>query len=121
MLKVSQEALIRQFWVYNWLEFDIDGISSETESYDLGGTVKYHFMTESTTVPYVGGQIAVSLMSSDDYDETGMMYGPLVGAKFFMNESTSLFIEYQYRIYGGDVGDIFEDGHALIGGISWKF
>jgi len=45
----------------------------------------------------------------------------LAGIKFYMNESTSLFVEYQYQLFGGDVGDEIDNITAIMAGISWKF
>ena len=45
----------------------------------------------------------------------------LAGIKFFMNEPTSLFVEYQYQLFGGDVGDEIDNITAIMAGISWKF
>ena len=122
---ISDQLELSLIGNWNWMETTVAGVSAEVEGFDLGGNAKYHFMTDSTTVPYAGYQIAYSNYEAAAYGASagldGVMHGPLVGAKFFMNESTSLFIEYQYKLYDGDVGDLWDDGHAIVGGISFKF
>jgi hypothetical protein len=36
-------------------------------------------------------------------------------------ELASLFVEYQYQLFGGDVGDEIDNITAIMAGISWKF
>jgi len=95
--------------------------AEDIDLYALGGTLKYHFLTDRTTVPYFGGQLSYSLYEAAGTDVDGLLYGPLAGMKFFVSENTSLFVEYQYQIYGGDIGDFLESSHALMFGISWLF
>jgi hypothetical protein len=94
---------------------------NDSSTYGIGGSAKYHFMTQSTAVPYIGlqGLYATNRANGDTSD--GIVWGPLAGFKFFVSESTSLFIEYQYQIYGGDIGNSIEDGHAILAGISFKW
>ena len=106
-----------------WMDISSDVL--DMTSWGLGGNAKYHFMTDSTTVPYVGGQILFEHADGSIFgisgSADGYLYGPLVGAKFFMNESASLFVEYQYQLYGGDIGDALDDGHAVMFGIAYLF
>ena len=112
--------------VGNWSEMSVDGL--DLTLWGLGGNAKYHFMTDSTTVPYVGGQFLYEKLEastsggwSGGGSVDGYLYGPLLGAKFFMNDSTSLFVEYQYQMYGGDLDDGLDDGHAVMFGIAYLF
>ena len=77
-------------------------------------------MPANQTVPYVGGQI--NYVSVDNSDrEDGVMWGPVLGIKFGVNEKTSFFIEYQYQLYDGGVGDSADHANAVVAGFSFKF
>ena len=112
--------------VGNWWELSAGG--ADLTMWGLGGNAKYHFTTDSTTVPYVGGQFLYEKLEAEGSSVVGgggsvdgYLYGPLFGAKFFMNDSTSLFVEYQYQMYGGDLDDGLDDGHAVMFGIAYLF
>lgn len=49
-----------------------------------------------------------------------MMYGPLAGIKYFVSRLVSIFFEYQYQIYDGDVHDIVDNTHSIFVGIIFK-
>ena len=105
----------------------IDGMVPLTVSaYNIGANLKYHFLTEGTIVPYAGMQacysfaeLSVGLGGESTVD--GIMWGPLGGIKFFVSESTSIFVEYQYQLFGGNIGTAFEDGHEILVGLSFAF
>lgn len=105
------------------IEIGVTGMgswSSDISLYAIGGNAKYFFLTQSTTVPYVGGQLLYATYENgEDYD--GLMYGPLGGLKFYVSEKTSLFLEYQYQLYSGDAGDYIDDAHMVLLGISFLF
>lgn len=106
------------------VEVGAQAIASESEDldlYSLGGNVKYHFTPQLTTIPYVGGQLNYSLCELRGRDEDGFMYGPVMGVRYFVSESTSIFFEYQYQIYDGSIDDIVDDAHSLFIGILFKF
>ena len=105
------------------IEFGVHGIgtwSKDLDLYSFGGNVKYHFTPDLTTVPYVGGQVNYAIYDSYIGDEQGMMYGPLAGVKYFVSRSVSIFFEYQYQIYDGNINDIIEDAHSIFVGIIFK-
>lgn len=97
------------------------GATTDSTLYAFLGNLKYHFMTESSTVPYVGYQYGFSEYETGTTSYDGEQYGPLVGIKFFMNENTTLFLEYQYLEYGGDVGDYIDETNLLMVGVSFLF
>jgi hypothetical protein len=105
------------------IEFGVHGIgtwSKDLDLYSFGGNVKYHFTPDLTTVPYAGGQVNYAIYDSYMGDEQGMMYGPLAGVKYFVSRSVSIFFEYQYQIYDGNINDIIEDAHSIFVGIIFK-
>ena len=85
--------------VGNWWELSADG--DDVTMWGIGGNAKYHFMTDSTTVPYVGGQFLYEDVDLFGGSADGYLYGPLAGVKFFMNDSTNLFVEYSIRFLEG--------------------
>lgn len=105
------------------LQLNLQGIaawSNDIDLYAAGLNLKYHFMTECKIVPYLGGQINYAYADNDD-NEDGAMWGPMAGIKFFTDECTSLFVEYQYQRYDGSIGSAVDDAHAVLVGISRKF
>ena len=100
--------------------------ASEGQSlYDLGVSGKYHFLTAGNTVPYVGGQFNAAFFKSggdgEDSTESGYLYGPLGGVKFFVSEKTTMFAEYQLQLFGGSPSDFIDMQHVLLFGISFLF
>jgi opacity protein-like surface antigen len=94
--------------------------------YGVGGDIKYHFQPSNSTVPYVGAQWnylhgTASFTEVLDTKANGAMYGPLAGVKFFVTDSTILFVEYQYDIFTRDVKDAINHANIVCAGISFKF
>jgi len=105
------------------LQLGLQGItawSNDVDLYAAGLTAKYHFMTESKIVPYLGGQVNYAY-ADDDENNDGAMWGPMAGIKFFTDECTSLFVEYQFQMYDGGLGSSIDNAHAILLGISRKF
>jgi hypothetical protein len=86
----------------------------------IGGSAKYHFMPTNQWVPYVGGQVFYASLS-DGGDADGILWGPVAGLRYELNANNDFFAEYQYHIWGGDIGDVLDDGHAIFVGISHQF
>jgi len=105
----------------NWqLGIAVGGLWSEGyDEYSIGANAKYHFNTQGQIVPYVGANIG---FVDADYGD-GFVWGPVIGAKFFVTQSDNvfLFLEYNYLIYEGDIGDVLDEQHALLAGIGFKF
>jgi len=105
------------------IEFGLHGMgnwSKDLDLYSFGGNVKYHFTPNLTTVPYVGAQLNYAVYDSYAENGEGMMYGPLAGIKYFVSRSVSIFFEYQYQMYDGDIHDIVDDAHSIFVGIIFK-
>lgn len=92
----------------------------DTDTFGIGPVVKYHFMPTNQWVPYVGGQAFWS-RESNGQDVDGLVWGPLAGLRYELNVYNDLFIEYQYRMFESDLGDIFDDAHAILVGIVHQF
>jgi hypothetical protein len=105
------------------IEFGLQGMGNWSRNLDLysfGGNVKYHFTPDLTTVPYAGAHLNYGWYNSYTRKEEGLMYGPLAGIRYFVSRSVSIFVEYQYQIYDGNIGDVVEDAHCLFLGILFK-
>ena len=98
----------------------VGGVWSEGDDvYSIGANAKYHFNTQGQIVPYVGANIG--FLDADYAD--GFVWGPVIGAKFFVTDSDNvfLFLEYNYLIYSGDIDNYIDDQHSLLAGIGFKF
>jgi len=106
----------------------------DVDVYGLGGRAKWHFMPTNQWVPYIGGQLFWTKVKIDtgnlpgifpptqlDDDADGTLWGPLAGLRYELNENNDFFVEYQYQVWEGDIGDIFDDGHGLFVGIIHQF
>ena len=104
-----------------WASFEM-GTATDVDVWGLGGRAKYHFMPTNQWVPYVGGQV---LWASADMgagaDVDGVLWGPVVGARYELNAMNDFFVEYQYHLWSGDIGDALDDGHGLFLGIIHQF
>ena len=94
--------------------------SGGIRSYDIGVDAKYHFLTDSNFVPYVGGLVDYRRFKSDGTSD-GLTYGPLAGVKIFVTENTHVFAQYEYRRFTGDLKDTLRDQNAILFGVAFKF
>jgi hypothetical protein len=120
---VSDEVELSAKGTGAWLKANDDKLNL----YGIGGDIKYHFQPSGMTVPYIGAQwnYLHGKASGDTLSiggtANGTMYGPLAGVKFFMSESTILFVEYQYDIFTRDAKDYINHANIVCAGISFKF
>ncbi len=94
----------------------------DTTVWAIGGSAQYVFMPANTLNPYIGVQIAYA--SADlgiGSDVDGVLWGPLVGVLYTLNRANNLFLEYEYQLWSGDIGDVLDDGHMIVVGIEHKF
>jgi len=104
----------------------------------LGGRAKWHFMPTNQLVPYVGAQLlwvnadvdgldgAMSTVlgvtvTGNDGSSDGSLWGPLVGARYELNENNDAYVEYQYQVWEGDIAHVLDDGHSIFVGIIHQF
>lgn len=96
---------------------DING-----EAWSLGGSAKYHFMPTNQWVPYVGMRVLWTSEHRDFVEDAdGLEWGPVAGLRFEMNANNDFFVEYQYRMWTGDIGKVQDDAHAVFAGIVHQF
>ena len=123
-------------------EGELQADDIEINLYGLGAGVKYHFMPTNQWVPYIGAQVFWVNVEMDwggtatvvegeetttdsgsivDSDDDGMLWGPVAGMRYELNAYNDFFVEYQYHIWDGDIGDILDDGHLLFVGLIHQF
>jgi hypothetical protein len=88
----------------------------------IGVSGEYVFMPANQLNPYVGGEFAwasADLGAGDSVD--GWLLAPRVGVLYTLNRTNNLFGEFQYQIWGGDIGDALDSGFMLLFGIEHKF
>lgn len=94
----------------------------DTDTYGLGIKARYHFMPSNQYVPYVGGQLGwLTEKTSGSPSEDGFMWGPVVGLRYELNAYNDLFVEYQYRMFTGDLEDNVDHQHGIYVGIVHQF
>ncbi len=100
---------------------------TDEQMYNLGLVSKYYIPLDSNRVyPYIGGQYNYFLMETDyqhmrDYEQYGWMYGPLLGVRYYYTTGISVFAEYQMRLFSGNIGDIIDQQHVGLVGMSFQF
>jgi outer membrane protein with beta-barrel domain len=99
----------------------------DTDALSLGVFGKYHFMPTNQWVPYVGFQLDWTDVEVDypgatpDEQYDGIMWGPLVGLRYELNAYNDFYVQYEYQLFEGDLGKIWEDGHSLVVGLIHQF
>jgi predicted porin len=89
------------------------------DTYGLGGFAFYNFMPSNQLVPYVGGQLVYDWATGDGAD--GLMWGPIAGVRYELNPTNDIFVEYQFRLFTGDLDDEFDNVHGVFFGIQHIF
>jgi hypothetical protein len=115
-IRVGAEAA----WVHLGINPPVGG-DIDTDIWALGGNVKYHFMPTNQWVPYLGVQVLYASADTEGENADGVLWGPVAGLRYELNANNDFFVEYQYQVWSGDVGDIINDGNAIFLGISHQF
>jgi len=105
------------------LWMDVGG--TDVDLYGLGIRGKYHFMTDQKAVPYVGGQLFWTTIDAAGTDVDGIVWGPVAGLRYELNENNDLFVEYQLLMFEEDFDDPammgLDDSNLIIFGIVHQF
>ena len=103
-----------------WASIDT---GNSNDLYAIGGRAKYHFMPTNQLVPYIGGQVMFASLDSDDLGANvdGILWGPVLGARYELNDMNDFYIEYWYELFSGDLGDVIDDGHTVMFGLVHQF
>ncbi len=112
---ISNEVSVGLQGWFNWGE---DGYLGAA-----GVNGKYHFCPMDEVTPYVGGQLnyAYARNTGGGPHADGAMWGPLAGLRFSVADKTSLFVEYQWQLYCGEIRDILSESSAIVVGLAWGF
>lgn len=106
---VNDALLVRANLSFALLEDVIPpGDDYRTRALSLGAD--YHFRTDNTVVPYVGVDLGWRRTQGSSTDESGLVYGPRVGAKFFVTESAAIDLHVAYEI---STDEVFIDDFQL--------
>jgi len=96
--------------------------TDDVDVYGIGGRAKYHFMPTNQWVPYVGGQVFWATADPDGASSVdGILWGPVLGVRYELNDVSDFYIEYEYHRFSGDAGDALDDGHMILFGIVHQF
>jgi hypothetical protein len=112
-----------------WISYGSGAGEQHRWAYGFGPVAKYYFLPSNTLVPYVGAQ--AQWLWSDTQgglrtgaglgSRDGLMYGPLAGLRVELNARNDFFVEYQYRLYAGELEDVYDSTHAILLGIAHQF
>jgi len=100
-----------------WTEIE----DTDFDVYAIGAKAKYHFMPTNQWVPYVGGQILFANIDADGTDADGSLWGPVAGLRYELNTYNDFFVEFQYHLWEGDIGDVLDDGMGIFLGLVHQF
>jgi hypothetical protein len=99
-----------------------DTPSGDLDVWAIGGSAKYFFMPTNQWVPYAGGQILwANADAGNNGDADGVLWGPVVGVRYELNAYNDFFVEGQYHLWDGDIGDYLDDGFGIFFGIVHQF
>jgi len=116
----------------------------EVTVYGAGVNARLHFNPTGRWVPYIGAQakwvsaqvdstgtyaaetspggpMSDPLPFSESTDTNGILYGPIAGFRIELNESNDFFVEGQYHLWSGDIGDVLDSGFGVFLGIVHQF
>ncbi len=99
---VRDRVEIKAALAYNLLE-DVAGADSDyrMKAVDLAG--EYHLDRGSPWVPYVGAGIGWVRSEFGERSESGFVYGPRAGLKYFLADNVALGLDLAYRLASADV------------------
>jgi hypothetical protein len=99
---------------------DTGGLTDDITVYAVGAAGKFHFMPDQQWVPYVGGQI---LYGTADFGTSAnaTIYGVLGGVRYEVTPTTDFFVEGQYNLFSGDLGDVIDNMYAVMFGFTHKW
>lgn len=87
---------------------------------NVSGFCKYHFMTETDIVPYIGGQAGYAYTAyyqpnTPDSESSSLSYGGMLGVKWFVKENISFYTEYNVNVTEHESGSSLVTNQGLFG------
>jgi len=107
-------------------QFIDDGFYPEC-ALNIGPYFKVSFLTDGDLVPYCGRHLSYWYQQSNYFrpyskdENQGAMWGPILGLRYFINEGTYFMVEYQYRLFCCDVGEIADRANVGLIGFGWAY
>jgi len=98
------------------------GGGGDIDVYGIGAAAKFCFMTDKQWVPYAGVQGLWGSAKFGGVTNDGFIYGALGGVRYEMTPTTDFFVEAEYNLFSGDLGDAIDDMIILMVGFihQWK-
>ena len=87
---------------YTVLE-DVAGEDSDYRTSELGLAGEYHFDLAGKLVPYLGLGLGWRRSHFGKLEESGLVYGPRAGLKYFLVDNVALDLEVTYKLGAADV------------------
>jgi opacity protein-like surface antigen len=75
----------------------------DSKIWALDGFVEYHFDMASMSVPYVGATLGYSNYDTGALDDGCLVYGPMVGVKYFIADNVAVDIALKYLLAGEEI------------------
>lgn len=124
---VTDNIQVQGGGLLSWSELGSGANQTEIDVYGFGPRATWHFMPTNQWVPYVGGQIFWVSVDYDapgtvnDTDGDGWLWGPILGFRLELNAYNDFFVEGQYHMWDGDIGDVLDDGYGVFFGLIHQF
>lgn len=125
---LTGRVAIGRFLTNNFqLEGILNGMTGEldfgdgTEDFSAGAVLirpNFHFLTESTTVPYVGAAVGFCYYDIAGEDETNFMWGAQAGLKQFIRDN--VFIQMEASYLRTEIMDEDLDNFRIMAGLGFK-
>lgn len=87
---------------YTILE-DVAGEDSDYRTSELGLAAEYHLDLGGKLVPYLGLGLGWRRSHFGKFEESGLVYGPRAGLKYFLADNVALDLEVTYKLGAADV------------------
>lgn len=82
---------------------DVAGEDSDYRTWELSGAGEYHFDRGRDLVPYAGFGLGWRKTEFGALEESGAVYGPRGGVKYFLADNVVLDLEVTYKLSTADV------------------
>jgi opacity protein-like surface antigen len=87
---------------YTILE-DVAGEEEDYRTSEFGVAGEAHLAEGGKLVPYVGAGLGWRSTHFGDFEESGLVYGPRAGLKYFLADNVALDLEVTYKLGAQDV------------------
>ena len=82
---------------------DVAGNDSDYRTSELGLAAEYHIDLGGKLIPYLGLGLGWCRSHFGKFEESGLVYGPRAGLKYFLVDNVALDLEVTYKLGAADV------------------